>query len=197
MTVVLWMGDKMSERTKIKLVSEIVGAIVLTLLMQLMGVMGYGQYTWMCFLPLLMFFAFGVDFKKIPEMLLCYAIGELWCVVNSLVTGLFTMWFGADNLILSSIVPTIIVIFCILLVHENLFEGRVFSNVPCIFMGMSTSFFTLFMQQPIGYVHLFCFWAFGILLAVCLVMCGMLVCGAIFGKERASKAFMPLGADGK
>ena len=52
----------MKGRKTIKLVQAATGAIVLTLLMQLIGVFGYGQYTWMCFLPLLMFFAFGGRF---------------------------------------------------------------------------------------------------------------------------------------
>lgn len=182
----------MKDRRIIKLVQALVGAITLTLLMQLMGVFGYAQYTWMCFLPLLMFFALGADFKKLPEMIICYAIGELWCVINSVVSGAFGSIFGADNLVMSTIVPTILVIFCILTVHENLLEGMICSNIPCIFMGLATSFFVLFLQQPINYIHLFAFWLFGLVLAVCLVMSGMLVCSAVFGKERAGKALTPL-----
>lgn len=182
----------MKERNIIKLVQAATGAIVLTLLMQLMGVFGYGQYTWMCFLPLLMFFAFGANFKMLPEMIVSYIVGEAWCFINSLVMGVFVGAFGADNLVMGNIVPTIIVIFCILTVHENFFEGMIFSNVPCIFMGLATSFFTLMLQQPINYGHLLAFWLFGLVLAVCLVMSGMLVCGAIFGKERTGKALTPL-----
>ena len=117
----------MKGRKTIKLVQAATGAVVLTLLMQLMGVFGYGQYTWMCFLPLLMFFAFGADFKKIPEMLVSYAVGEVWCVINSLVMGVFVSAFGADNMVMSNIVPTILVIFCILTTHENLLEGKICS----------------------------------------------------------------------
>lgn len=185
----------MSDRRKIKLVQALTGAIVLTLLMQLMGVAGFGQYTWMCFLPLLMFFAFGADFKMLPQMVLCYAIGELWCVFNGIVMGAFTSAFGADNMLMTMIVPTVLVIFCILTVHENFFEGAIFSNVPCIFMGMATSFFVMMMQQPITLFHLFGFWCFGLVLAVALVLSGMVVCGAIFGKERAAAALMPLPRD--
>ena len=161
----------MNDRRKIKLVQALTGAVVLTILMQGMTLLGMPQYTWMLFLPLLMFFALGADFKNIPSMVICYAVGELWCVVNSLVTAGFTSAFGPTNMVMSNILPTII--------------------VPCIFMGMATSFFTLFMQQPIGYFHLFGFWCYGIVLAVCLVGGGMLVCGAIFGKERAMAAMMP------
>ncbi len=182
----------MKGRKTIKLVQAATGAIALTLLMQLMGVFGYGQYTWMCFLPLLMFFAFGADFKKIPEMLASYAVGEVWCVINSLVMSVFVSAFGADNMVMSNIVPTILVIFCILTTHENLLEGKICSNVPCVFMGLATSFFTFMLQQPINFGHLFAFWAFGIALAVCLVMSGTLVCSAIFGKERTIQALTPL-----
>lgn len=185
----------MTDRRKIKLVQALTGAVVLTILMQGMTLLGMPQYTWMLFLPLLMFFALGANFKNIPAMLIGYAVGELWCVVNSLVTAGFTSVFGAGNMVMSNIVPTIVVIFLILTVHENLFEGKVFSNIPCIFMGMATSFFTLFMQQPIGYFHLFGFWCYGTVLAVCLVAGGMAVCSAIFGKERAMAAMMPLPQD--
>lgn len=59
-------------------------------------------------------------------------------------------------------------------------------------MGLATSFFTFMLQQPINFGHLFAFWAFGIALAVCLVMSGTLMCSAIFGKERAIQALTPL-----
>ena len=95
---------------------------------------------------------------------------------------------------LSQLIPTILVIFCILTVHENIFEGAVFSNIPCIFMGMATSFMMIFFQLPITYLHLFGFWCYGTVLAVCLVLGGMGMCSAIFGKERAAKALMPKDA---
>ena len=184
----------MTERNKIKLVQALTGAIVLTLLMQLMGVFGYFQYTWMCFLPLLLFFAFGAQFKMIASMVLSFAVGEVWCLVNGVVMGAFQSAFGEDNMLLGVILPTILVIFCILTVHENLFEGAIFSNVPCIFMGMATSFFMTEMganPDPLQLVRNFCFWCFGLFLAVALVISGMMVCKAIFGEERAMAALMP------
>lgn len=59
-------------------------------------------------------------------------------------------------------------------------------------MGLAMSFFTFMLQQPINFGHLFVFWAFGIALAVCLVMSGTLACSAIFGKERTIQALTPL-----
>ena len=51
------------------------------------------------------------------------SVGE--CVINSLVMGVFVSAFGADNMVVSNIVPTILVIFCILTTHENLLESVV------------------------------------------------------------------------
>lgn len=189
----------MTDRNKVKLVQAAVGAVALTLLMQVMGIVGFGQYTWMCFLPLLMFFAFGANFKMIPTMIISYAVGELWCIINGIVMGIFGS-FAGGNMILSMLIPTILVIFCILTVHENFFEGAIFSNVPCIFMGMATSFFITEMganTDPILFVELLGFWCYGLVLAVALVLSGMVVCSAIFGKERAMAALMPLPRDDK
>lgn len=189
----------MTDRNKIKLVQAAVGAVALTLLMQVMGIVGFGQYTWMCFLPLLMFFAFGANFKMIPTMIISYAVGELWCIINGIVMGIFGS-FAGGNMILGMLIPTILVIFCILTVHENFFEGAIFSNVPCIFMGMATSFFITEMganTDPILFVELLGFWCYGLVLAVALVLSGMVVCSAIFGKERAMAALMPLPRDDK
>lgn len=189
----------MTDRNKIKLVQAAVGAVALTLLMQVMGIVGFGQYTWMCFLPLLMFFAFGANFKMIPTMIISYVVGELWCIINGIVMGIFGSFTGG-NMILNMLIPTILVIFCILTVHENFFEGAIFSNVPCIFMGMATSFFITEMganTDPILFVELLGFWCYGLVLAVALVLSGMVVCSAIFGKERAMAALMPLPRDDK
>ena len=51
------------------------------------------------------------------------SVGE--CVINSLVMGVFVSAFGADNMVVSNIAPTILVIFCILTTHENLLESVV------------------------------------------------------------------------
>ncbi|MCC6099724.1 MAG: DUF1097 family protein [Olsenella sp.] len=185
----------MSDRRKIKLVQALTGAIVLTLLMQVMPVLGYASYIWMLFLPLLLFFALGADFKKIPSMVVGYVCGCLWAMVNALVMQLFSA-FG-DNLFLSNVLPTIIVIFLILTTHENLLEGTIFGNVPSIFLGLSTSFFVFMLNVPLTPLHLIGFFCYGLVLASALVLSGMAVCGAIFGKERAMAALMPLPQDGE
>lgn len=182
----------MKDRKKIKLVQALVGAIVLTLLMQVMVLVGYTQYIWMLFLPLLLFFALGADFKKIPEMIIGYICGVIWAFLNGLVMQLFASFSSSP--IISNILPTVIVIFLILTVHENLLENTIFGNIPCIFLGLSTSFFVSMLQMPLTPFHLVAFFVYGLVLAVLLVVCGMLVCRAIFGKERAMKAIMPLPA---
>ena len=183
----------MTDRNKIKLVQALVGAIVLTILMQGMTLLGFQEYIWMCFLPLLMFFAFGANFKVIPSMIISYIVGEIWCIINGLISGLLT---GGNPQSPMMLVATIIVIFLILTVHENFFEGAIFSNVPCIFMGMATSFFMTHMGDPLADLTVFAkltgFWIYGIFLAVMLVVVGMAVCKAIFGEERAMAALMPL-----
>lgn len=179
----------MNERKKIRLVQAITGAIVLTLLMQVMVLAGYAQFIWMLFLPMLLFFALGADFKLIPSMIICYICGVLWSVINGYVATLFGMM--SSNMLVSNLIPTIIVIFLILTVHDNLLEGTIFGNIPCIFLGLSTSFFVSFMQIDITPFHLVAFFLYGLVLTVCLVLSGMLVCSAIFGKEKAMKAIMP------
>ena len=200
----------MTARNKIKLVQALTGAIVLTLLMQLLtvfdnialfGFTTWASKTWMCFLPLLMFFAFGANFKMIPQMLLCFFVGMVWCFLNGLLIGAF-MAMAGGNPVLSVVVQilcTIFVIFCILTVHENFFEGAIFSNVPLIFMGMCTSFYMTEMgavQDPMVFVQLYVLWVFGIILAVCLVIAGMKVCCAIFGEAAAMAALIPLPPEG-
>ena len=179
----------MKERKKIRLVQAITGAVVLTLLMQVMVLVGYPQFIWMLFLPMLLFFALGADFKLIPSMIVCDICGVLWSMVNGLVMSLFGMI--SSNMFVSNLLPTILVIFLILTVHDNLLEGTFFGNIPCIFLGLSTSFFVSFMNIDITPLPLIAFFLYGIVLTVCLVLSGTLVCSAIFGKERAMKAIMP------
>ena len=172
-------------KTKIKLVQSATGAVVLTLLMQVFTLTGFVQYMWMLFLPLLLFFALGADFKKIPSMIVCYVCGVVWAIVNGLVQDLFRL-FSPE--IVVNIVPTILIIFAILTVHENLLFTTIFGNIPALFLGMSTTFFVFMSGADITPLHLIGFYLYGIVLSVALVMSGMAVCSAIFGKEKAVEA---------
>ena len=63
----------MSDRMKVKIVQSLVGAVVLTILMQIFAITGFGQYIWMLFFPLLLsymrsFSGLLVYFEKSPYM---------------------------------------------------------------------------------------------------------------------------------
>ena len=177
----------MSERMKIKMVQSFVGAVVLTALMQVFAITGFGQYLWMLFFPLLLFFALGADFKKIPSMAVCYICGVAWAHANGIVQGLFGK-FAPEMVV--NIVPTILIIFLVLTIHEGFLAKTIFGNVPSLFLGMSTTFFVFMLEVDLAPVHLVGFFCYGIILSIVLVVSGTAVCSAIFGKEKTMKAIM-------
>lgn len=77
----------MSTKRKALLIQAAFGAVILTLLMQPMGMLGFQNYNWMLFIVLLLFFALGADFKKIPSMIICYGVGILWAMLNGILMG--------------------------------------------------------------------------------------------------------------
>lgn len=175
---------------KVHLVQAFTGAVVLTLLMQPMALIGYGSYTWLLFLPLLLFFALGAQYKNIPSMIVCFACGEIWAVLNGL---LMTVLNNIMPSMASGIVGAIIIIFCLLTVHENFLAKTIFGNVPALFLGMAETFFT-YMIKPANApaltpFHLFGFFLYGLVLSVALVGGGFLVCSLIFGKEKTVAVF--------
>lgn len=177
---------------KVHLVQAFFGAIILTLLMQPMGMLGYGNYMWMLFLPLLLFFALGAQNKNIPSMILCYVCGVVWAYLNGIVTGLLSKAMPSTA---ANIFAAIIIIFLLLTVHENFLANTIFGNVPALFMGMAETFF-IFMIQPsnapiITPVHLIAFFIYGIILAVALCSGGFLMCSLIFGKEKTISVLAP------
>lgn len=175
----------MNDRMKVKIVQSLTGAVVLTLLMQVFAVTGFAQYMWMLFLPLLLFFALGADFKKIPSMILCYICGIAWAYINGVVQGIFASF--APEIVVNT-VPTILIIFLVLTVHEGFLAKTIFGNIPCLFLGMATTFFVFMLGIELTPIHLVGFYLYGIFLSVVLVVSGMTVCSKIFGKERTMKA---------
>lgn len=172
---------------KIKMIQSLTGAIVLTLLMQVFAMTGFAQYMWMLFLPLLLFFALGADFKKILSMVVCYVCGIAWAYVNGMVQGIFGSF--APEMVVNT-VPTIIIIFLVLTIHEGFLANTMFGNIPCLFLGMATTFFVFMLGIDLTPVHLAGFFLYGIFLSVVLVVSGMAVCSKIFGKERTMKAIV-------
>lgn len=175
----------MNDRMKVKIVQSLTGAVVLTLLMQVFAVTGFAQYMWMLFLPLLLFFALGADFKKIPSMIVCYICGIAWAYINGVVQGIFASF--APEIVVNT-VPTILIIFLVLTVHEGFLAKTIFGNIPCLFLGMATTFFVFMLGIELTPIHLVGFYLYGIFLSVVLVVSGMTVCSKIFGKERTMKA---------
>lgn len=178
----------MLNNQSVRLVQALTGAVVLTLLMMPMSIFGFGQYIWMLFLPLLLFFAFKAQFKLIPSMIVCYACGVVWAYISGILQNLFASF--APEMVVNT-VPTIICIFLILTVHENWLSKTIFGNVPSLFLGMSTTFFVFMIGVDITGIHLIAFFIYGIILSVLLVLAGTGVCTLIFGKKRVQETFAP------
>lgn len=179
----------MSIKRKALLIQAAFGAVILTLLMQPMVALGFGNYNWMLFVVLLLFFAMGADFKKIPTLIVCYPIGILWALLNGVLMGAMK---GLPAWV-SGIALTIAIIFSILTVHENLLRDTIFGCVPALFLGLAETFF-IFSIQPanapaITPVHLFVFFIYGLFMTSILVLGGGALCNAILGKEWPKYVF--------
>ncbi|AKN32216.1 hypothetical protein Ccar_15650 [Clostridium carboxidivorans P7] len=179
----------MSIKRKALLIQGAFGAVILTLLMQPMGAFGFANYNWMLFVVLLLFFAMGADFKKIPSMIVCYPIGILWAMLNGVLIGALKdlpPWTSGVGL-------TIVVIFSILTVHENLLRDTIFANIPALFLGLAETFF-IFSIHPanapaITPFHLFGFFLYGMIMSVVLVAGGGALCNIFLGKEWPKYVF--------
>jgi hypothetical protein len=170
-------------KRKALLIQAIFGGIILTLLMQPMVALGFGNYNWMLFIVLLLFFALGAQVKKIPSMIICYILGVGWAIGNGVLIGLMKdlpAW-------IPNIALTMVIIFSILTVHENILRDTVFGNIPCLFLGLSETFFMFSIQPanalPITPLHLIGFFLYGLVLTVILVFGGGMLCNIILGKE--------------
>ena len=180
-------------RSKIKLTQALFGAVILTIMMQPLGMMGYGSYIWMIFMPLLLFFAFGANFKIIPSMVVSYACGIAWALVNGLFIGVLS---GVMDPMVANMIAPIPVIFCILTLHENFLEGTVAGNVPALFMGLASTFFTFLIQpanaQQLTPIHLIAIFIYGIVMSVVLAGGGFAICRALYGEAETIEAFTPI-----
>lgn len=179
-------------RRKIRLTQALFGAIILTLMMQPIAILGFSQYIWMIFMPLLLFFAFGANFKVIPSMILSYGCGIAWALVNGLFIGLLSQFMSPMG---ANILAPVVIIFCILTVHENFLEGTIVGNVPALFMGLASTFFTFLIQpanaQPLTPLHVFAIFIYGVIMSVVLAGGGFALCRAIFGEAETIKALTP------
>mgnify|MGYP000371202123 FL=1 len=179
----------MSVKRKAGLIQAAFGAVVLTLLMQPFGALGFGNYNWMLFVVLILFFAMGADLKKIPSMIICYAIGILWAVLNVTLMG---MMQGLPAWI-PNIALTMVIIFSVLTIHDNLLSNTIFGNIPSLFLGLAETFF-IFSIKPanapsITPIHLFGFFLYGLLMTIVLVVGGTLLCNVFLGKDWPKYAY--------
>ena len=178
-----------SIKRKALLIQASFGAVILTLLMQPMGALGFGNYNWMLFVVLLLFFAMGADMKKIPSMILCYCCGILWAMLNGVLMGAMKdlpAW-------IPNIALTMVIIFSILTVHENLLRDTILGNIPCLFLGLAETFF-IFSIQPanapaITPFHLVGFFLYGIIMTSALVIGGGILCNIFIGKDWPKHVF--------
>ncbi|WP_326512760.1 DUF1097 domain-containing protein [Clostridium intestinale] len=173
----------MSKKRKALLIQAAAGAVILTLLMQPMFMLGFEGYSWMLFLVLVLFFALGADFKKVPSMVICFTIGIGWAMLN----GVLMSALSGLPAWVSGILLTMVIIFLILTVHENLLRDTIFGCVPALFLGLSETFF-LFTLQPanapaITPIHVFVFFLYGLLMTMALVLGGGLLCNIFVGKD--------------
>lgn len=182
-------SEIMSIKRKALLIQGAFGAVVLTLLMQPMGALGFSNYNWMLFIVLLLFFAMGADFKKIPSMIVCYPIGIAWAMINGILIGALKElppWT-------SGIALTMVTIFCILTVHENLLRDTIFGNIPALFLGLAETFFIFSIQPanavPITPFHLYGFFLYGMAMTVILVLGGGMLCNIFIGKDWPKHVF--------
>jgi hypothetical protein len=179
----------MSIKRKALLIQAAFGGIVLTLLMQPMVALGFGNYNWTLFIVLLLFFAMGADMKKIPSMIVCYPIGIAWAMVNGILMGVlkdFPAW-------VPNVALTMVVIFCILTVHENLLRDTIFGNIPSLFLGLAETFFVFSIQPAnavaITPIHLYGFFLYGLVMTLVLVLGGGMLCNIFLGKEWPKYVF--------
>lgn len=180
----------MTINRKVRFVQALFGSIILTIMMQPISMFGYGAYIWMLFMPLLLFFAFGADFKIIPSMIASYVCGILWALANGILAGAMGGILSAE---IVNILAPIIIIFFILTVHENFLAKTIVGNIPALFMGLASTFF-IFLIVPanaptITPLHLIGLFLYGILLSIILVSGGFAICSLIFGKETTIMVF--------
>ncbi|GAU76880.1 DUF1097 family protein [Fusibacter sp. 3D3] len=180
----------MDIKNKVLLVQALFGAVALALLMQIPAILGFGAYLWMLFLPLMLFFAFGADFKRIPSMIVCYIVGIGWAMINGMLMGILIPLVGP---IWGNIIGAAVVVFLVLTLHENLLSKTIFGNVPALFMGLATTFFTFLIVPAnaplITPLHLIGFYLYGIFMTVILAGGGFKICSIIFGMETTIEAF--------
>ncbi|MBP2651933.1 MAG: hypothetical protein H6Q74_2758 [Firmicutes bacterium] len=173
-----------STKNKAIFIQALIGAILVTvLLIPFQALTSYAPYTWMIFIPLILFFSFGGSQKLLPAMFLSFLSGILWGIaffyLAAIMNGLpMPMVFG---------ILTTALIFGILAIHLILLGKTPFGMVPCVLIGFVESLF-IFLIKPsnvssIGSIQLIAFFAYGIVLSYILVNVSGFFCKLALGKD--------------
>jgi hypothetical protein len=173
---------------KIGFVNALVGSIILNIFIVPLGAFGYTEHIWVLFTPLLIFFALGGDFKKIPSISLCFVVGILWFLIGRGIAVSLPLPMAAGMTI-----GLTIAIFGILFVHECLLKETILGTVPSVFLGFSLTSYSV-NAVPEGVIHLtpihlIVLFALGLLAIAVLMVTSFAVCSLIFGKEKTVNYF--------
>lgn len=175
-----------SIKNKALLIQAVIGAILITvLLIPFQALTPYAPYTWMIFIPLVLFFSLGGEPKLLPAMFLSFLSGTLWGVVFFFFVGLMA---GLSMDIVFGVLTTVI-IFGILAIHPILLGKTPFGIVPCVLIGFIESLFTFLIKpsnvSSVGSIQLIMFFGYGIALSFILVKVNVLFCKLALGNNWA------------
>ncbi len=176
----------MKSSKAIKIFQALVGSIILSILLIVPGVIGYGMYIWMLFLPLILFFALGANVKLIPSIILCYMCGVAWAYLSHALQ-LFLGQYSTSDFVIQTL-PNTLLVFLVLVVHDNFLSKTPFGVVPSVFLGMASTFFAFTFAQQINGLHLLAFFCYGLVMTLALVFGSTALSGLVFGKEAAIAA---------
>jgi hypothetical protein len=179
--------------TKIGFVRSLFGTVILSFLIVPIEILGYGNYIWMLFTALMLFFALGADMKKLPSMVISFICGVAWWVIGGILTGIFMGLMPAEAAVGLGIS---VAVFAILFIHEVLLGNTIVGTVPAIFLGFALTAFALGSvvegAMQLTPFHVIGIFLYGVVVTIVLVVGGFAVCSAIFGKE-ATVASLPGG----
>lgn len=176
----------MSTKNKSLFIQAILGGILITvLLIPFQALTPYVSYTWMIFIPIILFFCLGVQCKLILPMFLSYLCGAIWGIIFKYLAGVMSAAGWSTELTFG--ILTTVIVFAILAVHPILLGKTPFGIAPIVLIGLVETIFT-FLIQPvnaptIGSVQLIFFFAYGLVLAFLLVQASAFCCKLFLGKD--------------
>ncbi len=176
----------MSKQKQVGIFTALIGAIALTFLFKPLALIGYGQFTWMLFLPMVLFFGTGADIKNVPRYIVCYTLGIAWAFISTLVGSAYALFLSSSS---ADTLSTITCIFLILLIHDTLLKDTILGSVAALFLGMCCRFFVFMMGVELSPVVQLGIYLYGTLLSCLLVFIGMTVGKFIFGKQAMEADF--------